>query len=150
VRRLGLGFICLAGCFGTDAVGVSECRELEQTRCAAAVPCGFPDVGECRRYYRDHCLHGVALEAINAAQVDACVLDLERVGRCAADQGPDTPPSMCAEPVATVGVAGSVCDVVRRPEAAAACAFLTFVPAPVTPAPTPAPLVPAVGDAGGS
>ncbi len=148
MRRLGLGFICLVGCFGTDAVGVSECRELEQTRCAAAAPCGFPDVGACRRYYRDHCLHGVALETISAVQVDACVLELDRLGRCATDQGPDTLPGACAEPVATVGAAGSVCDVVRQPEAAAACAFLT--PAPVPPAPAPAPLVPAVGDAGGS
>jgi hypothetical protein len=130
------------GC-GTDAVGTTECREIEQARCAAAAACGFPDVAECERYYRAHCLHGVPLDAVSSVEVDTCVRDIERAGRCAAGQGPSTAPSACAEPVPLVGTAAEICDVVRGPEVTASCAFLGSVESP-PPVVVPSP------DAGGS
>lgn len=138
VSRSGLGLwvILALGC-GTDAVGVGECRALEQARCEAGAACGFPDVAACQRYERDHCLHGVAIEDIAPGQVDACVADLGRAGRCAASQGQSTPADTCAEPVTLAAVA-SACDVVRNPERAASCSFLApradSVPPPGPPA----------------
>lgn len=131
------------GC-GTDAVGTTECREIEQARCVAAAACGFPDVAECERYYRAHCLHGVPLSAVSSVEVDGCVRDIERAGRCASGQGPNTAPSACAEAVSIVGAAPAICDVVRSPELAASCAFLGEVEAP-----EPPPVV-VPSDAGGS
>lgn len=139
-----LGALCLAWGCGTDAVGMTECRDIERARCAAASACGFPDVAECQRYYRDHCLHGVPLAEVSSVEVDACVLDIERAGRCASGQGAMTPPGACAEAISVIGVAPSVCDVVRSPEVSASCAFLGSAEAP---APPPV-VVPA--DAGGS
>jgi hypothetical protein len=141
VRRLALGvcFVWLAGSCGTDAVGVSECREVEQARCGAAVSCGYADVEECRRFYRDHCLHGVALDKVDTVQVDQCVAQIQSAGQCAAEQ-PGAAPADCAQPIATQ-TSVKVCDVVLRPELATACAFLV-------PAPEPA-AAPAAADAGG-
>lgn len=135
VRRLALGvcFVWLAGSCGTDAVGVSECREVERARCAAAVSCGYPDVDECQRFYRDHCLHGVALDSVNTVDVQNCVLQLESAGRCAAAQ-PGSAPSACEVPIPTQSEVANVCDVVLQPELASACAFLSTAPAP-TPQP---------------
>lgn len=144
VRRLafGLCLVWLAGSCGTDAVGVSECREVEQARCAAAVNCGFPDVDACQRFYRDHCLHGVAIEDVNQVDVDSCVDTIENAGRCAAAQ-PDATPATCEVPIVTQAEVAKVCDVVLRPELASACAFLR-------PAPTPAAVPAAAGGAGGT
>ncbi len=118
-----LGALLILAC-GTDAVGISECREIERARCTAAEGCGYPAVAECRRYYRDHCLHGVPIEAVNSVALDSCVQEIERAGECALAQGGTTAPSACVEPLRTVSSAASVCDVVRSPELAVACAFL--------------------------
>lgn len=136
VRRLvwSACFVWLAGSCGTDAAGVSECREIEDARCAAAASCGFPDVAQCQRYYRDHCLHGVAVEEVSSLQVAACVAELERAGRCAAAQ---TAPEACAEPLGTQVVVTQVCDLVLQPELLTSCAFLADVPEQA-PAPPPA------------
>ena len=144
VRRLAFGvcFVWLAGSCGTDAVGVSECREVEEARCNAAVSCGYTDVEECRRFYRDHCLHGVALDKVDAVQVDQCVAQVQNAGQCAAEQ-PGAAPADCAQPIETATSVAKVCDVVLRPELATTCAFL--VPAPGS---APAPEPPAA-DAGG-
>jgi len=133
VRHIGFKVACVlaaVGC-GTDVVGVAECRAFERVRCEAAVACGYPDVAECKRFARDHCLHGVPLESINAIELDACALDVERAGRCAAAQGPSTLTSGCAEPVPTDSPR-SACEVVSSPEVANSCAFLSpgRVPAP--------------------
>jgi hypothetical protein len=142
---LGLGFLWLTNGCGTDAVGVSECRDLEQARCTAASSCGFPAVSECRRFYRDHCLHGISLETVNDIDVQACVADIERAGSCAADRGQNTIAGDCATPVATTSSRSTVCDVVLRPEIATACAFLGSTPA----MPAAAPATPS-SDAGGT
>jgi hypothetical protein len=128
------------GC-GTDAVGVGDCRELENARCAAGPACGFPDIAACQRYERDHCLHGVPLESISAGQIDACVLDIQRAGQCAVNEGRLTPANICSPPVA-LAVAGTACDVIRSPERALSCSFL----APgQTPDPPPDPTNPDAG-----
>jgi hypothetical protein len=162
VRRLVLcvSFVWLAGSCGTDAVGVSECREIEDARCAAAASCGFPDVEQCQRYYHDHCLHGVPVEDVTAVQVDACVAELERAGRCASEQAA---PEVCSEPLRMDVAVTDVCQLVLRPELLTPCAFLSATLAPATLAPAtlapatlapatlaPATLAPAapVGDAG--
>jgi hypothetical protein len=142
VRHIWFAVAGLAamGC-GTDAVGVSECRAFEQVRCQAAASCGYPDVAECERFQRDHCLHGVELESINTIQLDACAQDVGRAGRCAAGQGPDTAVSACDEPVVTESTPRTACEVVLSPELAASCVFLVpgasaLAPSrPVTPAP---------------
>jgi hypothetical protein len=133
VRRLALGLalVWLAGSCGTDAVGVSECREVERARCAAAVNCGYPDVDECQRFYRDHCLHGVPLDSVNTIDIQNCVLQIESAGRCAAEQ-PGSAPSACEVPILTQSEVGNVCDVVLQPQLASACAFLSPAPASQT------------------
>jgi hypothetical protein len=132
--------VCLAVACGTDATGVSECREVEQARCNAAVSCGFPDYTEC--------LHGLALETVNSIQVDACVAVIQAAGRCANEQ-PNTAPGDCAEPIRTEAEVASACDVVLQPELASACAFLEPEPAPPVP-PTPTPMPTPTPDAGGT
>lgn len=126
-----------SGC-GTDAVGTAECRTLERARCEAAAACGYPNVDECIRYQRDHCLHGTAVETISGVELDACAEDVARAGRCAAGQGPDTRASSCSEAVTTAPATATACDVVRSPERAASCAFLLPAgAAPPPPAPAP-------------
>ena len=126
VQRLAWGvcLVWLAASCGTDAVGISECREVERARCAAAVSCGYPDVEECQRFYRDHCLHGVALDSVDTVDVENCVTQIESAGTCAAAQ-PGSSPAACEVPIATQGEVANVCDVVLQPELATACAFLS-------------------------
>jgi hypothetical protein len=145
VRRLWFGFALLSllgGC-GTKAVGVAECRDIEQARCTAASSCGFPNVAECRTFYRDHCLHGLPIGTFNDVDVEACVTDIEHAGQCAGRQGPTTAPEDCSTPVATSTGTTTICEVVLKPETAVACAFL--VPPPVSATPS----APAT-DAGGT
>jgi hypothetical protein len=133
VRRLGIGvvFLWLASSCGTDAVGISECRDIEQARCTAAGSCGFAAVSQCRRFYRDHCLHGLAVETVNDVDVQACVANIQQAGICAAAQGQSTVARECSTPIATAASTETVCDVVLRPETATACAFLAPAPAVV-------------------
>jgi hypothetical protein len=88
------------GC-GTDAKDVDECRDIEQARCEAAKPCGLvDDVDACKRFYRDHCLHGMVVESPGQAQVDACVEAIQEAGEA------------------------MECDTVLYPERTAQCSFL--------------------------
>jgi hypothetical protein len=126
VRQIGFVVACLAvavGC-GTDAVGVGECRAFERVRCQAAAACGYPDVEECERFERDHCLHGVALDRISAIELDACAQDVGRAGRCAAEQGATTAANACSEPVLTAAPPPTACEVVLTPQLASSCTFL--------------------------
>ena len=121
---LGLSFA--GGIFGcdTDAIGVSECRQIEASRCSAATACGFADEASCLSYYQGHCLHGLAVEVVDASDVEDCVSDIEAAGTCARDQGPETAPSSCSAAVVIVGREVAVCDLVRQPERLQSCAFL--------------------------
>jgi hypothetical protein len=121
--------VTASGC-GTKAIGVEDCRAIEDARCRAAEPCGLvDDVAACQRYYRDHCLHGLVSEPRAGASVDACVNAIEAAGRCATDN-PDSLLSDCGDqpvPAPQPGLA-SACDVARYPERAAECSFLTNAP----------------------
>lgn len=117
---------------GTDAVGVEDCRDIEQARCRASASCldvkGDPlieDVPACERYYRDHCLHGLAAKPPGGASVSACVQVIEAAGRCAKSD-PTIALDECTEVVTEPhGTLTHACDVVTHPELATECAFLT-------------------------
>jgi len=143
LTSIGLAWLVITTGCGTDAVGTPECRAFERVRCEAAVACGYPDVEECVRFERDHCLHGVALDSISVVELDGCVQDVARAGRCAAGQGPDTLAASCSDRVQVAPAATTACDVVRSPERAVSCAFL----APGAPA-APAPVAPVDADGG--
>ncbi len=119
-----------SGC-NTGAVGVDACRDVEQARCRAGLSCGLvSDVEACERYYRDHCLHGLATAPPPGADVSACVNAIQAAGRCA-EGDPDAALGACD---ARDGVPSSrpglslACDVVEHPERTPECAFLTDLP----------------------
>lgn len=116
----------------TDAVGVDECRRIEQARCVAARSCDFgiddnDEQATCDRFARDNCLHGFALkDAPRTSDVDECVRAIQTAGTCAANNRP------LAETCAGLGMASAgattVCDVIQSPEQAPACRFLVGEP----------------------
>lgn len=115
---------------GTNAVGVDECRDIERARCRAANPCGIvTDVSACERYYRDHCLHGLATKPPADASVSACVQVIEAAGRCASAD-PEAELKDCDEGAAPGRGLKLACDVVEHPELTTECAFLLNVPPP--------------------
>jgi hypothetical protein len=123
------------GC-GTDAKGIEDCRDIELERCEAAIHCGIlTDVDECKRFYRDHCLHGLAVEPPPRNLVDECVAMIERAGACVQANGNvelDECPGISRETI----LADTACDLVRFPERADECSFL--LPTPLDPGPPPA------------
>jgi hypothetical protein len=104
---------------GSEAVGVAACRKIEGARCENARSCGLDltkpvhrsdspsdDVGACKRFYEDACLHGLVTPTEpGSVAVQACV--------DAINSTPD-------------------CEIVKSPEKSPACAFLV----PPAPAPT--------------
>jgi hypothetical protein len=127
---------------GTDPVAVEGCRKIEYARCEAAPSCpalGVDDVKECKRFYRDQCLHGLAVaDDPGDPLVAKCVGAIQLAGTCAASGAVD-----CQLPA--VSVAGATaCDIVQRPEITTDCTFL----APTAPIST-APTLPGSGGAGG-
>jgi len=113
----------------TDAQGIDDCREIEQTRCVAAKNCGLvPDVEACQRFYRDQCLHGLPVSPPGSVKLKECVDTIRAAGVCATQSGgTDTSLDEC-EPWASRGVPEglvSACDLVREPEKAVECSFLT-------------------------
>lgn len=122
---------------GTDAVGIETCREIEYARCGAAVSCGLiEDVEACRRFARDHCLHGVGFdEDLSTVRVNRCVDMIELAGRCAEQNKDDL--LECRENGVLGTKAQSVCEIVQEPELAPDCEFL--IPPEEEPEPTPAP-----------
>lgn len=118
---------------GTSAVGVESCRDIEQARCRASASCLdangssiITDVPACERYYRDHCLHGLAVKPPAGASVSACVQVIQAAGDCAAGD-PNATLGDC--PVTTPGAGLTrACDVIAHPERASECAFLLETP----------------------
>ncbi|MDB4945278.1 MAG: hypothetical protein JWP97_4812 [Labilithrix sp.] len=109
---LALGGAATAAC-GTDPVGVDSCRKIESARCENAPSCGIDltqpahrgdspnlDVGACKRFYDDQCLHGLVVsEDPGAVKVQACV--------------------------DTLNDPATSCDVIVSPERSPSCAFLS-------------------------
>jgi hypothetical protein len=112
---------------GTEAQAVDECRNIEQARCEAGAQCGLvDDVEECKRFYRDHCLHGMVVDSPGQSQVDRCVSTIQAAGNCAAGD-PDAPLSDCS--AVTTGTSATLaCDVVLYPERTTECDFLASEP----------------------
>lgn len=120
--------VTASGC-GTAAVGIDDCRDIEQARCHAAAACGFvSDVDACERYYRDHCLHGLPVKPPAGDSVPSCVEVIKAAGRCAEGDPSielvDCDPAV-AEPKSGFTLA---CDVVSHPERTPECAFLSELP----------------------
>ncbi len=114
----------MAGC-GTDAKGVDDCRDIEEARCVAAKSCAkLSDVDGCKRFYRDQCLHGLAVASPGSNQVKLCVAAIQNAGSCASNaDGAATPLDACDPPI-SAPAATKACDVVNEPELATDCAFL--------------------------
>jgi hypothetical protein len=114
----------MPGC-ATDAVGVDACRDIEEARCEAAEPCGMiDDVGACKRFYRDQCLHGlVAEEQPGRTKLAACVDVLRAAGQCR-KQGIETIADCTSEGITESTTLTQVCDIVTRPEETEECRFL--------------------------
>jgi hypothetical protein len=127
---IAFSLVTASGC-GTNAVGVDDCRDIEQARCHAGGRCGIiEDVDACDRYYRDHCLHGLATKPPAGASVSACVQVIEAAGRCA-QADPKATLSSCEETVTATEPTESLntaCDVVTHPELATECSFLLDAP----------------------
>jgi hypothetical protein len=109
---------------------VSACRDIEQTRCRAALQCELiDDVAACERYYRDQCLHGLPTSEVPEG-VEDCVASIQVAGECAAENGSDAPPSACDsdDARALTSASGrevdSVCKLVQKPESLRSCRFL--------------------------
>lgn len=118
--------VSAAGC-GTDAQGVNDCREIEQTRCVAAKNCGIvSDVDACQRYYRDQCLHGLPVAPPGSVKLKACVDVIRAAGVCAQSLGIETKLSACEPSLASSAPSlATACDLVREPEKSEECLFLT-------------------------
>ncbi|HVY28562.1 MAG TPA: hypothetical protein VHB79_18530 [Polyangiaceae bacterium] len=120
--------VTASGC-GTSAIGVDDCRDIQQARCRAGKACGIvDDVAACERYYRDHCLHGLATTPPAGTSVAGCVEVIEAAGRCA-EGDPEIDLNDCDPAVTDRKQSLTLaCDVVRHPERANECAFLTDLP----------------------
>lgn len=116
--------VSASGC-GTDAVGVDDCRDIEQARCAAAKNCGLvEDVDACQRFYRDQCLHGLAVSLPSSSQLKLCVQTITDAGMCAQDDA-GTELRECSTTItASAPGAKTACDLVTNPALATECSFL--------------------------
>jgi hypothetical protein len=120
-----VGWLLQAGGCGTDAVGVSSCRDIELARCDAAASCGtVDDAAECRRFYHDQCLHGLPVSDPGRSAVSECVEMLERARVCA-DEDRETQLGDCSlEVTRGATAAATACELVAAPELASECRFL--------------------------
>lgn len=138
VRRLTAGtlaatvtFLVMSatGC-GSNAVGIDKCRSIEDARCEAGASCGLvEDVEQCKLYYRDQCLHGLAHGDTSNTHVEACVKTIQLAGNCAKKNGTNAKLSSCATPPSLQpnGLV-TACDIVQTPQQTGECAFLAAVP----------------------
>jgi hypothetical protein len=135
LRQLGLGATAALawllalnpGC-GTAAVGIDDCRDIEQARCEAAAACHtVTDVAECKRFYRDQCLHGLPATAPSRESVDDCVNALHDITLCVKAGGTKAELADC-DPAVPAQDARLACEVVKAPERAYACSFLAGEP----------------------
>lgn len=115
------------GC-GTAAVGIDDCRAIEQARCDAAAACQtVTDVAECKRFYRDQCLHGLPTAAPPRESVDECVAAIQNLTLCVKVGGTKAELADC-DPAVPAQHATLACEVVKAPERAYACSFLAGEP----------------------
>jgi hypothetical protein len=127
----------------TSAVGVESCRQIEDARCSAASHCpgtfNITSPAACRRFYRDHCLHGLAIaQDPGAGVVNPCVNKIKLLGWCAEDHGQDKAliqdcrdgcslddVDPCGQgDFPKISRTANVCGLIRAPENIPECAFL--------------------------
>lgn len=115
-------FVLASGC-GSDAVGVDACRDIEYARCEAAQHCGMvDDVDECKRFYRDQCLHGLRTDnKPGDVEVDECIAVIKLAGKCAAE-GTELLADCSGWTYATTRT--TPCEIIRFPQDVDKCAFL--------------------------
>jgi hypothetical protein len=121
---LAFALVHASGC-GTDAVGIEECRDIEDARCEAGRYCEdlIDDVEACKRFYRDQCLHGLASgERPGSVRLKACVNVITSAGDCAKNGVKSV--ADCAKIPAHHTALADVCDVIKQPEAVKECDFL--------------------------
>lgn len=124
-------FLTGEGC-RTDAVGSGECRQIEYARCEAAPPCGedYADAAACKRFYRDHCQHGMRLsEEPETSNVKRCVASIDALGACTEQSGREVPLRECERQKA-IGLwdesrVQTACEAILEPQYLAACAWIT-------------------------
>lgn len=137
-----------SGC-GTDAVGIDDCRDIEEARCEAGQYCGLvakDEVDACKRFYRDQCLHGLATgDRPGKIRVKECVATIQAAGSCA-KQGFENLVD-CPKPPSDKTALTVTCDVIERPELVEECDFL-YKPVDVPDA-TPDTSTPDADDGGG-
>lgn len=76
----------------------------------------------CSRFYRDHCLHGLAVSnSPGRPKINRCVESIERLGRCAAKE---RKLSECDDVSSSNDEITTVCGLVAEPQAMPDCAFL--------------------------
>ena len=80
----------------------------------------------CQRYYRDHCLHGLAegVDTPTSDQVDACVRTIEKAGQCAKGDRAATLDECESQVTTDARGADLACQIVLLPEWAVECSFL--------------------------
>jgi hypothetical protein len=123
---VAFAFVSSPGC-GTSAMGVEDCRDIEQARCDGALACGtITDAAECKRFYRDHCLHGLPMTPPPREDIDNCIAAIKNLTLCANAYGPSASLAEC--PAVPAQNATRVCEVMAAPERAYACSFLTGTP----------------------
>ena len=123
-----LGLVACA----TEAVGVDSCRKIEYARCDAASHCpstfGVVDPSACRRFYRDHCLHGLAVPDPGSGKLKQCTDAISQLGECAADaNGQDADLATC-EAFKSTSLDSSIttaCGLLSQPEKISTCMFLS-------------------------
>jgi hypothetical protein len=122
----GLGLPAVSSGCSVDAVGIEDCRKIEFARCDAGKSCGLvSDVAECKRFYRDYCLHGLSLEkSPSAGAVSACVRSLQAVQACGKGVALAECPNVTLSPTRL----SQACDVLAAPEDIAECSFLVTNP----------------------
>lgn len=78
-----MSMVASQGCT-SKAVGIGACRDVENARCEASVPCGrveLDGVEECQRFYYDQCLHGIqGPEVPTNEELDQCVDMINQAG----------------------------------------------------------------------
>ena len=115
-----LGTAVWPGC-GTDAVAVDACRKIEFARCEQGPRCpsiNVTDVDVCKRFYRDQCLHGLAIDADPGEEViNPCVATIQAAGAC-------TTGGACVETTSAAPADVTGCQVVEQPQLSKACFFL--------------------------
>lgn len=127
-----VGLFWVSAC-DTAAVGVEACRQVEYARCSAASHCPstfhITSPAACRRFYRDHCLHGLAVSTDpGSPAVNLCTRQINLLGACAAPDSESAQLSSCKDVHSLDSKVSTVCALLQEPENIKGCEFLNPSP----------------------